>query len=149
MYIPIETDARRETFFVVDVSIDWTSDRNWYINLLGTWKVTPLNLLRQESVNAIYVCKVIIRIIIIIIMMTIVIIMIMMIIIAFPDAIRDFFFFFFFIQTPHCAVNRLQYVRSSGLGAFVRKSRATHRALITCNMCNVPRGTKGQLSYYV
>ena len=27
------------------------------------------------------------------------------------------------------------------------QSRATHRALITCNMCHVPLGTKGQLSY--
>ena len=30
------------------------------------------------------------------------------------------------------------------------KSRAAHRALVTCNMsCNVPSGTKGQLSYEV
>ena len=38
------------------------------------------------------------------------------------------------IQSPHCAANCLQHVRSSGLGATVCKSRATHRALITCNM---------------
>ena len=65
-----------------------------------------------------------------------------LIIIAFKGAIRDF------LQSPHCAVNRLQHVRSSGPGAIVCKSCATHRALITCNMlCYVPLGTKGQLSY--
>ena len=37
-------------------------------------------------------------------------------------------------QSPHCAANCLQHVRSSGQGAVVCKSRATHRALITCNM---------------
>ena len=53
-----------------------------------------------------------------------------------------------FLQSPHCAANCLHHVRSSGPGAIVCKSRATHRALITCNMsCYVPRGTKGQLSY--
>ena len=52
-----------------------------------------------------------------------------------------------FLQSPHCAANCLQHVRSSGPGAIVCKLRATHRALITCNMsCYVPRGTKGQLN---
>ena len=52
------------------------------------------------------------------------------------------------LQSPHCAENRLQHVRSRGQGAIVCKSRATHRALIACNMsCYVPLGTKGQLSY--
>ena len=67
------------------------------------------------------------------------IIIIIIIIIAFQGAIRDF------LQSPHCAANRLQHVRSSGPGAIVCKSRAAHRALITCNMCYVPRGTKGRL----
>ena len=49
------------------------------------------------------------------------------IIIAFKDTIRDF------LQSPHCAANRLQHVRSSGSGAIMWKSRATHGALITCN----------------
>ena len=40
-----------------------------------------------------------------------------------------------FLQSPYCAVNCLQYVRSRGPGAIVCKSRATHRALITCYMC--------------
>ena len=47
-----------------------------------------------------------------------------------------------FWQSPSCAVNHLQHVRSSGPGAIVCKSRATHRALITCNMsfmCHVVR----------
>ena len=51
------------------------------------------------------------------------------------------------LQSPHCAMNCLQHVRSSGPGAIVCKSRAAHRAVIMCNMlCYVPHGTKGQLS---
>ena len=78
-----------------------------------------------------------------ILIMIIIIIIVIMIVIAFKGAIRDF------LQSPHCAANRLQHVglHWSGLGAIVCKSRATHRAFITCNMsCYVPRGTKGQLS---
>ena len=67
---------------------------------------------------------------------------IIIIIIAFQGAIRDY------LQSPHSAAKCLQHVRSSGPGAVVCKSHATHRALITCNMlCYVPLGTKGQLSY--
>ena len=47
--------------------------------------------------------------------------------IAFKGAVRDFF-----LQSPHNATNCLQHVRSSGPGTTVCKSRATHRALITC-----------------
>ena len=47
-------------------------------------------------------------------------------IIAFKGAIRDF------LESPHSAGNCLQHARSSGPGAIVCKSRATHRALITC-----------------
>ena len=52
------------------------------------------------------------------------------IIIAFKGAVRDF------LQSPHSAANCLQYVRSSGPGAIVCKSRATHWALIMCK-CHV------------
>ena len=52
------------------------------------------------------------------------------IIIVFKGAIRDF------LQSPHSAANRLRHVRSSGLGAIVCKSRATHRQFITCK-CHV------------
>ena len=52
------------------------------------------------------------------------------IIIAFKGAIRDF------RQSPHSAANCLQHARSSGPGAIVCKSRATHRALIMCK-CHV------------
>ena len=70
-----------------------------------------------------------------------IIIIIIIIIIAFKGAIQDF------LQSPHSAANCLQHARSSGPGAIMCKSRATHRALITCNMsCYVPLGTKGQLS---
>ena len=55
---------------------------------------------------------------------------IMIIIIAFKGAIRNF------LQSPHSAANCLQRVGSSGPGAIVCKSRATHRALITCK-CHV------------
>ena len=54
-------------------------------------------------------------------------IIMIIIIIELKGAIRDF------LQSPHCAANCLQHVRSSGLGAIVYTSRATHTALITCN----------------
>ena len=77
-----------------------------------------------------------------IVMILVIIIIIIIIIIAFKGAIRDV------LQSPHSAVNCLQHARSSGPGEFVCKSRATHRALIMCNMsCYVPLGTKGQFSY--
>ena len=52
------------------------------------------------------------------------------IIIAFKGAIRDF------LQSPHSAANCFQHVHSSGPGAIVCKSRATHLALFTCK-CHV------------
>ena len=55
---------------------------------------------------------------------------IIIIIIAFKGTVRDF------LQSPHSAANCLQRVRSSGRGAIVCKSRATHRALIMCK-CHV------------
>ena len=76
-----------------------------------------------------------------IIIIIIMIIIIMIIIIALKDTIRDF------LQSPHCAARRLQHVRLSGPGAIVCKSHATHQVLITRNLCCVPRGSKGQLSY--
>ena len=39
-----------------------------------------------------------------------------------------------FLQSPHCATNYLQHIRSRGPGEIVCKSRATHRALTTCNI---------------
>ena len=38
------------------------------------------------------------------------------------------------LHSPHCAVNYLQHIRSSGQGAIVCKSRATYPALIMSNM---------------
>ena len=53
-----------------------------------------------------------------------------------------------FLQFPYCGTNHLQHVLSSGPGAIVCKSHATHQVVITCNMlCYEPRGMKGQLSY--
>ena len=54
-----------------------------------------------------------------------IIIIIIIIIITFKGAIGDF------LQSPHCAANRLQHVRSSGPGAIMCKSRATHRVRAT------------------
>ena len=39
-----------------------------------------------------------------------------------------------FLQSLHYAANCLQHVRSSGQGATVCKSHATHQALIMCSM---------------
>ena len=62
-------------------------------------------------------------------------------IIALKGAIRDC------LQSPHCAANRLQHIRSSGPSPIVCKSRAM-RTFFTCNMsCCVPCGTEGQLSH--
>ena len=61
-------------------------------------------------------------------MMFIIMMMMMMKMIELKGAIRDF------LQSPHCAANCLQYARSGGPGAIVCKSRATHKALITCSM---------------
>ena len=47
---------------------------------------------------------------------------------AFKGAVRDF------LKSPHCAANCLQHVVSSGQGAIMYKSLATHRVLIMCNM---------------
>ena len=51
---------------------------------------------------------------------------IIILVITFKGAVQDF------LQSPHSAANCLQHVRSSGPGAIVCKSCATHRALITC-----------------
>ena len=58
----------------------------------------------------------------------IIIIMMMMMMIALKGIIRDC------LQSSHCAANCLQHARSGDQGAVVRRSCATHRALITCNM---------------
>ena len=55
---------------------------------------------------------------------------VIIIIIAFKGAIRDL------LQSPHSAANRLRHVHSSGLGATMCKSRATHREFIMCK-CHV------------
>ena len=40
----------------------------------------------------------------------------------------------FVLPSPHCAADCFQHVRSSGQGVTMSKSRATHRALIKCNV---------------
>ena len=47
---PFETDTKG-WLFVVDVSVNWSTDRNWQTKVLDTWKVTQLNLLRHKSVH--------------------------------------------------------------------------------------------------
>ena len=55
-------------------------------------------------------------------------VIIIIIIIAFKGAVQDL------LQSPRCAANCLQHVRSSGQGTIVWKSRATHRAPIMYNV---------------
>ena len=50
------------------------------------------------------------------------------IIITLKGAIRNF------VQSPHCTVNCLHHVCSSGPDAIMCKSHATHPALIMCSM---------------
>ena len=64
------------------------------------------------------------------VLIIIIAIIIIIIVIAFKGAIRDF------LQSPHSAANCLQHVPSSGPGATICKSRATHWALIT-RKCHV------------
>ena len=73
---------------------------------------------------------IIIIIIIVIIIIVVVVVVVVVVIIAFKGAIREF------LQSPHSASNCLHHLRSSGPGAAVCKSRAAHRALITCK-CHV------------
>ena len=66
------------------------------------------------------------------------------IIIAFKGAIRDF------LQSPHSAANCLQHARSSGPGAIVCKSLATHRALsrATCRVtCHLVRRDSSAMKF--
>ena len=67
-------------------------------------------------------------VIVMIMMMMIIIIVIIIIIIALKGAIR------YLLQSPHCAMNCLQHIRSSGPGAIMCRSHAAHRVLITCNL---------------
>ena len=39
------------TLFVVDVSINWATDRIWQIKVHDAWKVTQLTFLRQKGVK--------------------------------------------------------------------------------------------------
>ena len=91
----------------------------WFV-----WYVTMLSIFIDGRL-----AQVLLRCYMFLIMLRIIVVIII-IIIAFKGAIRDF------LQSPHSAANRLQHVRSSGPGATVCKSRATHRALITCK-CHV------------
>ena len=73
-----------------------------------------------------------------------IVIIIIIIIITFKSAIRDF------LQSPHSAANCLQHVHSSGTGATVCKSRATHRVLITykCHVtCHLVRRDSSAIKF--
>ena len=95
---------------------------NSYIPYFEVWVTTTTNIYSNDTTTSMdsYDTQNNVVIIITIIMM--------MMITALRGAIRDF------LQCPHCAAYCLEHVRSSGLGAIVCKSRATHRALITCNL---------------
>ena len=91
-------------------------------------------------VTIIIIIAIMIIIMITIMMMMMIIIMMMIMIIIIIIIIRR-------RRIAFKGANRLQHVRSSGPGASLCKSRATHRTLIICNSCYLPHGTKGQLSY--
>ena len=46
-----ERDHQRKTVFVVDVSVNWATNRNWQTKVLGAWKASQLNLLNLKSVK--------------------------------------------------------------------------------------------------
>ena len=50
---PFETDTTGK-LFVVDVSINWPSKRNWQTKVLDSGKATQLNLLCQKNVKRIF-----------------------------------------------------------------------------------------------
>ena len=64
----------------------------------------------------------------VIMIIIVVVVVVVVVVVELKGAIRDV------LQSPHCAANCLQHVRSSGPGAVVCKSRATQRTLITCIM---------------
>ena len=47
---------QRKTVFVVDVSINWATNGNGQTKVLDTWKVTQLNVPRQQSVDVPATC---------------------------------------------------------------------------------------------
>ena len=59
------------------------------------------------------------------------------IIIAFTGTVRDF------LQSPRCATDYLQHLRSSAPGTIVCKSRATRQVLVTCNVMLHPSWYEG------
>ena len=96
----------------------------------------------QQNTTTTTIIIIVVVVIIIVVVVTTTTTTTIIIITAFKGAVRDL------LQSPHCAANCLQHVRSSGPGAIACKSLATQRVLITRKIsCYVPLGTKGQLSY--
>ena len=48
----IDTEGR---LFVIDVSFNWATNRNWQTKIVDTWKISQLNLPREERVNELFV----------------------------------------------------------------------------------------------
>ena len=53
LYKKYKKKYQREILCVVDVSINWAADRNWQTKLQDTWRITQMNLPRQERVKPI------------------------------------------------------------------------------------------------
>ena len=51
MEIPFETDTKGR-LFVVEVSINWATNRNGQTKVFDTWKVTKPKFVRQKRVNS-------------------------------------------------------------------------------------------------
>ena len=120
-----------------------THFRNAHI-IIMMMMITTTIMMMMMMIIIIIIIIIIIMMMMMMMMVIIIIItrMIMILMIVLKGAVRTF------LQSPHCAANSLQHIRSSSQGAIVCKSCATHRALITINMsCYVPRGTKRQLSH--
>ena len=138
LYIPIhaaEIKKRKEMFWKSNISIKNSNSNNRDLFISLKWNIARRHVIHANSLDFLSQTSKLFTV-------TKASLNIIIIIIEFKGATRDF------LQSPHCATNRLQHVRSSGLGVTVCKSCATCWALITCNMsCYMRRGTKGQLSY--
>ena len=109
---PITTHSQVHRIILVNIGSSlWTKDHpcehTWHLTQ-GRWEGGDKKIARASVV-------------VVIIIIIIIIIMIIIIIIALKGSIQDF------LQSPHCAANRFQHVRSRGPGANVCKSHAAHR----------------------
>ena len=56
IYTSLIDRYQRETLFIVDMSINWVTDRNWQTRVFDPLKVTQLNFVREKRVKAVVMC---------------------------------------------------------------------------------------------